>query len=301
MDRLVALHAEHLAGDVPAEIEAAWLHHRFSIIHPFQDGNGRVARAIASLVFIQRGLFPLVVTRDDKVAYLEALEAGDDGNLKPLVDLFSKLQRVQFRKATAISESILSQQSGVKHALNGLIEAISKKAFEQQNKLKKVFEHARQLEDYTESRFNGLMPQIESALKELDSRSRVQIDRAASETDYYFRGQIIEIAKRYLHYYADTGTYKSWIRMKLSWSRRAQLVIAFHSTGAQFAGVLVAAPFLEFRDDEDTNEPRVTLVNLTEEPFQFYYNETPNQTLGRYEQWLDSVLTAMLAELHQNL
>ena len=33
------------------EIEATWLHHRFTQIHPFQDGNGRVARALASLVF----------------------------------------------------------------------------------------------------------------------------------------------------------------------------------------------------------------------------------------------------------
>ncbi len=74
MDRLVDLHAAHLAQDVPAEVQAAWLHHRFTQIHPFQDGNGRLARAIASLVLIKHGLFPLVVTRDDRTAYLDALE-----------------------------------------------------------------------------------------------------------------------------------------------------------------------------------------------------------------------------------
>ena len=30
--------------DVCPEVEAAWLHHRFTQIHPFEDGNGRVAR-----------------------------------------------------------------------------------------------------------------------------------------------------------------------------------------------------------------------------------------------------------------
>ena len=68
MDRLVAIHDEHVANSVPSEVQAAWLHHRFTQIHPFQDGNGRVARALASLVLVKDGLFPLVVTRDERLA-----------------------------------------------------------------------------------------------------------------------------------------------------------------------------------------------------------------------------------------
>ena len=74
IDRLIKLHLEHEKAGVTPEVEAAWLHHRFSQIHPFQDGNGRVARALASLVLVRGGLFPLVVTRDDKTAYLDALK-----------------------------------------------------------------------------------------------------------------------------------------------------------------------------------------------------------------------------------
>ena len=74
MDRLIAMHADHVANAVPSEVEAAWLHHHFTQIHPFQDGNGRVARAIASLVLVKDGLFPLVVTRGYKSTYLDALE-----------------------------------------------------------------------------------------------------------------------------------------------------------------------------------------------------------------------------------
>ena len=51
MDRLVELHAKH--GNAAPEVEAAWLHHRFAQIHPFQDGNGRIARALATLIFIK--------------------------------------------------------------------------------------------------------------------------------------------------------------------------------------------------------------------------------------------------------
>ena len=87
MDRLVSIHAGHIKDFVPSEVQAAWLHHRFTQIHPFQDGNGRVARAIASLVLVKDGLFPLVVTRDDKPNYLDALENADNGDLKPFIDL----------------------------------------------------------------------------------------------------------------------------------------------------------------------------------------------------------------------
>ena len=79
MDRLVALHVQHRKEKITPDVQAAWLHHRFTQIHPFQDGNGRVARALASLVLVKTGLFPLVVTRDDRVQYIDALEGADSG------------------------------------------------------------------------------------------------------------------------------------------------------------------------------------------------------------------------------
>lgn len=100
MDRLVCIHAQHISNAVASEVRAAWLHHRFAQIHPFQDGNGRVARTLASLVLVQDGLFPLVITRDDKTKYIDALEEADAGDLKPLIELIVKSQIVQYRKAT---------------------------------------------------------------------------------------------------------------------------------------------------------------------------------------------------------
>ena len=35
MDRLIEFHFEHLKKDVSPEVEVAWLHHRFTQIHPF--------------------------------------------------------------------------------------------------------------------------------------------------------------------------------------------------------------------------------------------------------------------------
>ena len=51
---------------------AAWLHHRFTQIHPFQDGNGRVARVLTTMVMLKAGLLPLVVDGDNAPTTLES-------------------------------------------------------------------------------------------------------------------------------------------------------------------------------------------------------------------------------------
>jgi len=74
MDNLVAWHLAHMERGVSPEVEAAWLHHRFTQIHPFQDGNGRVSRALVTYVLMRADLLPLVIDRDRRTEYLDALE-----------------------------------------------------------------------------------------------------------------------------------------------------------------------------------------------------------------------------------
>ena len=100
------MHSKHDARGVPVEVEAAWLHHRFAQIHPFADGNGRVARAIASLVLIKADWFPLVVKRDDWSRYVDGLEKADQGDLRPLVTMFVEGQRNTLILATEAAYDI---------------------------------------------------------------------------------------------------------------------------------------------------------------------------------------------------
>lgn len=60
MEKLLKFHAQHQKDGVPGEISASWLHHSFTQIHPFQDGNERMARILASIVLLQNRLHPLV-------------------------------------------------------------------------------------------------------------------------------------------------------------------------------------------------------------------------------------------------
>ncbi|KIM41943.1 hypothetical protein M413DRAFT_141242 [Hebeloma cylindrosporum] len=48
---------------------AAWISHVFLTIHPFEDGNGRLSRILASIPLLKKGLPPLCVTTFHKHTY----------------------------------------------------------------------------------------------------------------------------------------------------------------------------------------------------------------------------------------
>ena len=59
----------------------AELHHRFILIHPFDDGNGRTARLWINYTLLYLGYPPLVIKSDDKENYLTALNKTDVGDM----------------------------------------------------------------------------------------------------------------------------------------------------------------------------------------------------------------------------
>lgn len=88
MDNLIDIFNNKL-HDTHILIKAAFLHHSFVQIHPFQDGNGRLARLLASFVLIKYGLFPLTIDRDQRTNYINALEKADETKFQNIVDIFS--------------------------------------------------------------------------------------------------------------------------------------------------------------------------------------------------------------------
>jgi Fic family protein len=60
----------------PIEL-AALLHYRYIRIHPFEDGNGRIARLLVNYVLLRHGLPMLVIRTDDKENYLRILHQCD--------------------------------------------------------------------------------------------------------------------------------------------------------------------------------------------------------------------------------
>lgn len=60
-------------------LQASYAHYAFVVVHPFADGNGRVARALASVYTYRSHSIPLLVLVDNRNEYISALEAADRG------------------------------------------------------------------------------------------------------------------------------------------------------------------------------------------------------------------------------
>lgn len=85
MARLVSeLGSDAFAAAHPV-VQAAYAHYAFVCVHPFADGNGRVARALASVFLYRRPGIPLVIFADQTPAYLDALSAADAGRPEAFV------------------------------------------------------------------------------------------------------------------------------------------------------------------------------------------------------------------------
>ena len=62
------------------------LHHRFICIHPFDDGNGRVARLLLAYILVRLDFLPMVL--NDREQYIKAIQFADTGNITHLENLF---------------------------------------------------------------------------------------------------------------------------------------------------------------------------------------------------------------------
>lgn len=78
----------------------AVVHTELVLIHPFREGNGRIARILSSLMAIQAGLPPLDfrgVTGKKKKEYIIAVQIGMDRNYKPMEKMFKYVIRRTLR------------------------------------------------------------------------------------------------------------------------------------------------------------------------------------------------------------
>lgn len=57
-------------------------HRRYEQIHPFLDGNGRTGRLIMNKILMSNGYPPIIVYKDNKQAYFNAIEKSVDGKIK---------------------------------------------------------------------------------------------------------------------------------------------------------------------------------------------------------------------------
>lgn len=105
-----------LQQDVCPFAAAAWISHVFVTIHPFEDGNGRLSRILASIPLLRQGLPPLCIPPSYKDAYnvtLNNIRANRDGDFTSLMKNLYSGTKASLEKLQAI---VTSQRRDVETA-----------------------------------------------------------------------------------------------------------------------------------------------------------------------------------------
>ncbi len=288
MDRLIDMHEKHMRIDVSPEVEAAWLHHRFTQIHPFQDGNGRVARAIATLIFVKDGWFPLVVKDSERNKYIGALEKADNGNLKPLVEYFSELQKSEIVKALSIAHDVLKSTQ-----VEEVILAVQRDLQRRKDSLIQEWKTACNTADVLCEKVKQRLDEVSKSMQEnMEGLVENAVFFANSAMDgtpksHYFYAQIIRAAQE-LDYFANTHTYRSWVRMVMKNANQSELLVTFHGIGHEFQGVLACSVCWFQRVETEEGEREVDNFKLlVDRVFQINYKESLKETEERFDPWFE--------------
>jgi Fic family protein len=69
---------------------ATWVHWTVARLHPFLDGNGRMARLWQDLILFGHRLTAAVIRQQDRNEYYSSLSSADDGDFNPLTQLIAR-------------------------------------------------------------------------------------------------------------------------------------------------------------------------------------------------------------------
>lgn len=299
MDMLIKWHLEHTQMGISPEVEAAWLHHRFTQIHPFEDGNGRVARNLATLIFLRAGWFPLTIYNDGdeiegRVRYIEASEEADDGNLQPLIDLFAQSQKQAFMQSLSLSEDVLNTARNYQASLGAVFERLQdKEKSRREAELTQLKERTEIIFENGLTRFKQVETDMRNGFRALEHPPVINTYHAkdGDRNEHYYRYQIIETAKTHT-YYANLDVYRSWICLSLKNDElTTKLLISFHLLGHEARGVMICSACI-WRESPSEQGSFPSIENLTplSRTFEITLTENKDSLHKRYEGWLEEVV-----------
>jgi len=284
MERLLALHAEHEKRGVPVEVEAAWLHHRFTQIHPYQDGNGRVARALSSLLFIKAGWFPVVVTREDRPRYIDSLELGDEGNLRALVSFLVDAQKRTLFQSLQAAADIQDVQT-----VEGAIAAAKKVLTGPAGNLdSNVWLKAK-------ATANRLMDFAAKRLADVSASLKKEIGKQRPEFQFILRvsGGSTTPGSGELRYIPNRLDYQRGEALIIASRRETVIEVQSHAIGSKFRGLIGIVTYM-------TGSGGVGQL-ASKEPFQVNYAESYESAERRFRPWLEESLVNALTLWRKSL
>ncbi len=318
MDNLIIIYEKLLSENIHPLIIAAWFHHAFSIIHPFQDGNGRLARLLASLIFIKFGYFPLTVLREDsKNLYINSLEKADNGLPQPLVDYFIDLQRTNIEKALNLkSIAATSTFDQVADILSAKLKV--QKVPKEKDRNFRINENRLKTFEISDSILNLYVQELQLKLKENATIYITSCKPNSIEKQHFFANQIANFANKFNYFY-NRSLPKSWFRLvfEINDQKTYQLIISQHHFGYEddsyaIGGILeVIEPENATSDIRNLNDENfrkdskgiiITNVPLEIKPYKFSLDtKNMDDRKTNIKSYLQDIVTFTLAQIAEEI
>ena len=308
IDNLVEWHATHRTQAYHPLLIAAWLHHAFTQIHPFQDGNGRVARALLTWHLVRENYLSVVVSRDDRSAYIDALEAADHGNLDAFVDFLVRLERQAIQGALAEPEPI-ERSRKVGQAIDSIVGQVSLRDRNEENRFSSVTEIGKFLFGKAAEYLEVQSQQIQEKLHETNMpvSCSLQLDDIGAWERWY-ENQIVKTAQDAGHWVNfNEGSFLLKLSITPSEQKRERggypgvtFLISLHHTGRQLSGVMAATAFalIDFPPyhslDRSIPSFGPNYRNCAANPFTFTWTDDANAIAPRFFNWTEGALSESL-------
>jgi Fic family protein len=305
VDNLLGWLPQYL-GDDPI-IVAAWFHHRFTQIHPYQDGNGRVARALTTLILLRADLLPLVVDRDLRSEYIKALELADQAKLSSLAEIFARLERNAILQALSVdADTEISHQKSLTSAVIGsLADKFGKRRIQKVAELRQVNLVAIELRARAHMLLEQAFAEIEPTLDEVGEPIIYVRDGGPDwKNAHWYKYEVVQSAKeadKFANLAEDHYFVRGVIRVN---TERLTFVVSFHHVGRDLTGIMEATAFsrLESYEDSEDRESvsgRFSLCSV--EPFVFTHKTKVNEIADVFGKWLDAGLAVAVKEYGDRL
>lgn len=307
MQRLLELYRK--TGRAHPVVRAAWLHHRFIRIHPFEDGNGRVARALTLLVLLGARYAPLVVDRTQRGAYIDALDQANGGDPRDLTRLFARLEIVALRSELERPTEPIAERTG---AL-GVARAYAQRLRElQQAELTERTTRAEALARELHNKIVVYLEELGSGVRdqfgEADPQARSSIDHASPPDDRarFWSLQIIRTARE-VDFFTNISKGSWWTRLHLVvLGQTLRFVVAIQRVGQGETGVLAVTVFAEAvtpRASEDDDRPLPTPLfrSTPADSVTLAFSDDPEARWAEISELIDNTLAAAVARFAQQL
>lgn len=307
IDQLIRWYREYEAQGTSPHILAAWMHHRFTQIHPFQDGNGRLARLLATIVFLHANWHPLVVLRDDREAYIDSLEQADAGDITPLAKLFARWQNRAFLTALgavhATAEKLARETRSADQLGEVLLALRDRLTGSAEPEHVQLDQLADRVLDVVQAELDLIRDRIEEVLSPGLPQLSIRTGRS-EENDQSYKSPRIAFAKQH-GYFADFARASQWSRLVLRTAPHddnATLLISSTAVGSGVGTLALTAGLI--RTDPETRS--TTSTPTSEEPLLVTVADTADDSAWaelepRLRSWVQAAATLAIAQWQRDL